>query len=156
MNITKKMIDRKIAHLGLTVHKAEGVCYFVCNKTDEPVGESIYVPFYNSLSLERWEHEAIDAASQRPPEKTFASESKSLDFDLATELLNRVNIYFPKVDRLNVLMDLELWNGQTKTNFVKLLVSDEISFKHDIAGILNHVNRKELTVDSTFLPICNQ
>jgi hypothetical protein len=64
MKLNKRIIDKAIKHLDLQIihERGSGYFYFVSLKTDTTVGESVYVCYYDHLTLQQWLDRAEEAA----------------------------------------------------------------------------------------------
>ena len=59
--MTKKVINKAIAHLGLEIVRGQGYQYFCDLETGAQVGESVMVCYLNHCSLEEWVQWALEA-----------------------------------------------------------------------------------------------
>jgi hypothetical protein len=60
-------------------------------------------------------------------------------------------------DRLSLAMDLTATHANgCPMDFAKLLAADDFNFKHDIVGIVNHIDRRTGELTDHFFPRCAQ
>jgi hypothetical protein len=61
VKLNKRIIDRAVRHLGVQIQHERGSGYFYFTTLGEDahqVGESVYVCYYDQLTLQQWESEA--------------------------------------------------------------------------------------------------
>ena len=56
------------------------------------------------------------------------------------------------IDRLSAEMDITAAHINSKLSLQRLLESDEFNFKHDVYGILNHIDRNTGAMKDEFSP----
>jgi len=59
--MTKKQINKAIAHTGLEINRGEGYQYFTHTETGDQFGSMVMVCYLNHLSLNQWVEEAEEA-----------------------------------------------------------------------------------------------
>lgn len=83
------------------------------------------------------------------------------DFETMSKIANRGlpvirNITPNKVEKLDLMMDLEYTNDDIELDLDKFLAFDDGNFNHDISGIYANFNRETLKMDNCFLPRCSK
>lgn len=78
------------------------------------------------------------------------------DYKLVALIAQRAFNSNKEIDVMSCEMDLcAVHENSVKLDFAKLLAADEFNFRHDVYGIINHMNRKTARLENCFLPRCS-
>lgn len=68
------------------------------------------------------------------------------------KIAERVINLYPQIKFLNIQMDITAAHLKCPLMLDELLAADESNFMHDIAGIVNNINRNTGKLENCFLP----
>jgi hypothetical protein len=73
--------------------------------------------------------------------------------DLITQIVNRAATLYPKLDKLSAAMDIEATHvSGNPLRLADLLAADNFNFSHDVAGIINNIDRNTGKLANCFEP----
>ena len=74
------------------------------------------------------------------------------DSEAIDRIVQRASVHFTSVSRTALTMDLMVAHGCCPLDLKGLLDAGTADFNHDIAGIIQHVDRREYKLEGCFLP----
>lgn len=69
-----------------------------------------------------------------------------------SDILDRASQMFPDLDRLSLMMDMKACHTHCPLDFARLLTADDVTFGHDIGGIMRHMDRETGHLGGCFVP----